>query len=156
MLTPTIDAAGPIIRSRPVTGDNNLDMTPMIDVTFLLLIFFLVTSSPDVRAALDLPKAEHGSGISKRTALTVSVAAGDDGSGVVVYLADVKSGEPLPSNRTAQEEAVRRATEEALGRGVDRVLIQAERRVRFRDVERLVRAATIPGVSVHLAVTESD
>lgn len=156
MLNPTIDDAGPVIRSRPVTGDNNLDMTPMIDVTFLLLIFFLVTSSPDVRAALDLPQAEHGAGVSKRTSLTVSVAQTDDGSGVAVYLADVKSGDPLPGNRTAQETAVRRAVEEALGRGTNQVLIQAERRIRYRDVERLVRAASIPGVSVHLAVTESD
>ena len=111
---------------------------------------------PDPRAVPDLPRAEHGEAVSKLRALTVSVAQVDDGSGVAVYLSDLKTGEPLPLPRSAQESAVREAAHDALGRGVDEVLIQAERQVRHRDVQRIVRAATVPGVSIRLAVTELD
>jgi biopolymer transport protein ExbD len=156
MLNSANDDRGPVIRRKPLPTDNNLDMTPMIDVTFLLLIFFLVSSNPDVQAALDLPKAEHGVGIIKRAALVISVAQSEEGSGVTVYLADVKSGEPLPAGRDAQKAAVRSAVEDAAGQGTNQVLIQAERRVRQRDVARMVRAATVPGVSVNFAVMEAD
>lgn len=150
------DDFAPVIPRRPLPRDDNLDMTPMIDVTFLLLIFFLVSSVPDVQAALDLPKAEHGVGVGKRAALVISVAQPDEGAGVAVYFADQKSGAALTGDRDAQEAAVRRAVEDAVGKGTTEVLIQAERRVRYRDVSRLVRAASLPGVTVSLAVTELD
>jgi len=40
----------------------SLDMTPLIDVVFLLLIFFMLTASftQAQRLKVDLPKAEHG------------------------------------------------------------------------------------------------
>jgi biopolymer transport protein ExbD len=49
-------------RRPPVTGsnDNELDMTPMIDMTFLLLIFFMVTSTISPFADLQLPEAKAG------------------------------------------------------------------------------------------------
>ena len=43
-----------------------LELTPLIDVIFLLLIFFVMTTSPGMRAAerldLDLPEARSGEG----------------------------------------------------------------------------------------------
>jgi biopolymer transport protein ExbD len=150
------DDAATVLPRNPLPNDNNLDMTPMIDVTFLLLIFFLVSSVPDVRAALDLPQAEHGVGVGKRAALVISIAQPADEGGIAVYLSDLKSGEPLSGTRDAQEIAVRRAVETAFAAGTNQVLVQAERRVRHRDVARLVRAASMPGVSVNLAVMEMD
>ena len=156
MIDDSADDFAPVVPRKPLPRDDNLDMTPMIDVTFLLLIFFLVSSSPDVQAALDLPRAEHGVGVGKRAALVISIAQPDEGAGVAVYFADVKSGTPLAGNRDAQEAAVRTAVEEAFARGQTEVLIQAERRVRYRDVDRLVRAATMPGVTISLAVMDLD
>jgi biopolymer transport protein ExbD len=147
---------GPVLPRRPLPHDDNLDMTPMIDVTFLLLIFFLVSSVPEVQAALDLPRAEHGIGVGKRAALVISVAQPEEGAGVSVYFADQKSGEPIGGGREAQEAAVRQAVTAAFADGTTEVLIQAERRVRHRDVARLVRAASLPGITVNLAVTELE
>src|SRR5439155_18944241 len=39
-----------------VDGEDELEMTPMIDLTFLLLIFFMVTSSVTAMAHLQLPE----------------------------------------------------------------------------------------------------
>ena len=40
-----------------------LDITPMIDVTFLLLIFFMVTSTMQGKPDLDVPPVKHGVGV---------------------------------------------------------------------------------------------
>lgn len=153
---PTTDDDGPVITRRKVPLDNNLDMTPMIDVTFLLLIFFLVSSVPDVKAALDLPAADHGVGVSRRQALVISVVPADDGREVTVYLADGRLGDPLPSDTEAQETLIRAAVQTAVGEGKQEVLIKAEKNVRHRDVARLIRAASVDGISVNLAVMELD
>ena len=40
-------------------SDNEVDMTPMIDCVFLLLIFFLVTASFQLQKALEIPPPEQ-------------------------------------------------------------------------------------------------
>ena len=59
-------------RKRPDSGD--LDITPMIDITFLLLIFFIVTSNLDQQSAAKMPTAENGTSVatSKSAVLTVT------------------------------------------------------------------------------------
>ena len=47
--TPEDDAVATVKKARAAT-DAEMDITPMIDVTFLMLIFFLVASTPDSRA----------------------------------------------------------------------------------------------------------
>ena len=37
-----------------------MDMTPMVDVTFLLLIFFMVTAAFSLQKSLEIPKPEQG------------------------------------------------------------------------------------------------
>jgi len=43
--------------------DAAMEMAPMIDVTFLLLIFFMLTNSLANPAAMDVPEAVHGRGV---------------------------------------------------------------------------------------------
>ncbi len=47
------DDALPPRKKRP---DDELDMTPMVDVTFLLLIFFMVTASFSLQKSVQMPK----------------------------------------------------------------------------------------------------
>ena len=51
---------GPILPHRRVKNSADLDITPMIDIVFLLLIFFIVASVPDPQVEADLPHARHG------------------------------------------------------------------------------------------------
>ncbi|MDP7016435.1 MAG: biopolymer transporter ExbD [Pirellulaceae bacterium] len=44
-------------REKPDEGD--MDMTPMVDVTFLLLIFFMVTAAFSLQKAIQVPKPEQ-------------------------------------------------------------------------------------------------
>lgn len=82
-------------------SEAELDITPMIDVTFLLLIFFMVTSTMQGNPDRDLPRAEHGLGIEKAGAMIFLVKASEAGGsiesvvqseeGVVLTLEEVRA-----------------------------------------------------------------
>ncbi|MGD9853337.1 MAG: ExbD/TolR family protein [Planctomycetaceae bacterium] len=61
--------------TRRIKSDAELDITPMIDVTFLLLIFFMVTSTMKQDTSLQIPPARHGEGISTDAAIVITVAS---------------------------------------------------------------------------------
>ena len=64
------------LRSRPPNTDAELDITPMIDIVFLLLIFFLVSSKMNAEQAVDLPKARHGSVIAGKESVIILMKRG--------------------------------------------------------------------------------
>lgn len=68
--------------------DDEPDITPMIDMTFLLLIFFMVTSTMKPEGALQIPSARNGIGVSADEAVVLSIFDDDGTPGV--YLADGK------------------------------------------------------------------
>ena len=49
----------PIRFVKKKTGDEELDMTPMVDVTFLLLIFFMVTAAFSMQKSLEVPTPDE-------------------------------------------------------------------------------------------------
>ena len=53
--------------------DSEPDLTPMIDIVFLLLSFFVVGSKIDPQFALDLPFAVSGENISDRVSVAIVV-----------------------------------------------------------------------------------
>ena len=67
------------------TGDEaDLDITPMIDVTFLLLIFFMVTSTMQGTPDLDVPPAKHGEGIEGGVEIVLHAPESPDSPAVIV------------------------------------------------------------------------
>lgn len=60
-----------------MAADVELDITPMIDVTFLLLIFFMVTSTMQQEAQLQVPPAKHGEGVAMDSAIVITIATRD-------------------------------------------------------------------------------
>jgi biopolymer transport protein ExbD len=50
-------------RGRWQWGDVEMDMTPMIDVTFQLLIFFMITHAMANPPPMDVPEVRHGRGV---------------------------------------------------------------------------------------------
>lgn len=142
-------------RQRPVE-DTEMDITPMIDCTFLLLIFFTVTSTPDAQTALNLAPAKYGVGISIQDSLIISVADAGENTPAAVYLADGKAGDPLQGTTEEQDAQIKQAVEEALATGKTSVILKAERGVLHRDVSRVASAAgAVEGVSLNLAVLEA-
>lgn len=147
---------GPILQRRRVRDEAELDITPMIDVTFLLLIFFIVASVPDPNKAVDLPPARYGSSVSKNNSFTVTLASNGTDK-VSIYLAEGIVGDPLQGGEDEQTEAIREAVSTAVQDGKSSVIIKADKGITYHDVSRVSAAVgLVEGVSLHFAVLESE
>jgi biopolymer transport protein ExbD len=133
-------------------ADDHLDMTPMVDVTFQLLTFLLLTWSAATAAAVSLPMAQHGVGIEENgsTVLTVARPVAEGGPAVVYEGTELE-----PSRRLANDDAIRDAVERGLTAGRARVILQADGDVTQGEVLRVAGAAAqVEGISVHIGVEE--
>ncbi len=138
----------------PPKGDSEIDMTPMIDCVFLLLIFFLVGSIPDYQTAVELAPARYGKGADPSTAVFVTIA-NSGGKSADVYLADGKVGVPVSKDPKAEEAAVTAAVREGFQNGKSSVIIKAEKSVKHKEVSRVATAAAqVEGIHLYLAVFE--
>ncbi len=154
----TVDESeSPVISRTRQLPDAEMDITPMIDCVFLLLIFFVVCSTMEQQSPIELAKARHGKGVSERDSIIISVGAGGVDS-APVYLADDTTGEPVPGDLDQQREAIRTSVEQELREeGKQDVIIKADRNVAHRDVSQVIKAVSqVDGVNIHLAVFESE
>ncbi len=111
--------------------DAELDITPMIDVTFLLLIFFMVTSTMQPDEALDIPTSVHGLGVEANSAILITISAGDP---PLINLVEDK-------NQTEDPETVGPYVQSRMQQGRKHVIIKAERLVRHGFVQKVTREA---------------
>ncbi len=61
------------------TEDADLDITPMIDITFLLLAFFVVVSKMDAQRPVDMPRAINGTTIAEENCVVFVVTTDSPG-----------------------------------------------------------------------------
>jgi biopolymer transport protein TolR len=148
------DDASLVQRRRP-QEDVQLDLAPMIDMTFLLLIFFLVCTLPEMHQAADLPPARHGVAVAEPQAVVITIADRGDGH-ALVYLDELGDSAPLTGDPAAQQATVRAAVERGLRAGKTTVLVKAERGLRHGEVAQIAAAARVPGMRLALGVKEAD
>jgi biopolymer transport protein ExbD len=133
----------PLIRSKTFE-ETEMDITSMIDLTFLLLIFFLVAGKMDPSGALQLPPARYGMPVVEKSSIIVTLAAGEDGK-AVVYCGNgiVDQNRVSGSDLAAQEEKVAGYVEQEFQTGAKlNVLIKAAKGIKTREVTRIAKAAT--------------
>jgi len=143
---------------RPRQEASELDITPMIDIVFLLLIFFLVASTPDTERMVELPPARYGTGVLEDSSVVITVAEEGRNRPPAVYLMDGKIGPPLTTDPALQEAEIVRAVENGLRiEGKSTVLIKAERTGKYREVSRIASAASqVEGIRLYLGVMEVE
>ncbi len=149
------------MRKRRKAEEPKMDITPMIDVTFLLLIFFIVASRMDPQMVVDLPTTKHGDAIPEKEAV-VLVVVFDNPDDPSIYLGPSKSPDRRVGGSVEEQEAQIRAfvQEDLNGARPKRyVLIKGERKVKFRHMDRIYRAVKEAvmdqgDVEVHTAVIE--
>ena len=112
-----LDPDNPFARRRVTAGD--LDMTPMIDVTFLLLIFFMVSSTMQSAPDIDLPVAAHSVGVETDGAAVITVFTGGPQNPPRIVLGD-GTGEEV----TVEE--IRGYVSEAVSAGKTKIVVKAE------------------------------
>ena len=121
-------------KRQPAAEEDDLDITPMIDVTFLLLIFFMVTSNMEQSAQVAIPPAKHGLGVSVADSTVITIFRTDDEP--EIYLADgeKKNGPVDVSEVTAYVQTG--ITDRKFN-----VIIKADRDIPSGFVEEVARAA---------------
>jgi biopolymer transport protein ExbD len=148
---------GPVLPRRTVDDSADMDITPMIDITFLLLIFFLVCSTMSQATSVKLPPARHGKGVDEQTAVIITIDGEGGETKPRVYLGDGTTGELLPDDHETQQQMIAEAVEAGLQEpGKTSILVKAARGVKAGDVERVSKAAgsVAEEASFHLGVME--
>lgn len=144
-------------RKRPME-EAEMDITPMIDCTFLLLIFFLVTSKMKSDLPVELPHAKHGTVVVEQSSVILTIVKEGDS----VYVHKGNSVDPKDriegANAVEQEEAVAQYVEQEANRSSPPkrfVIIKAARGIKQKDVSRIQVAAAQADIDqLYVAVLE--
>jgi biopolymer transport protein ExbD len=105
----------------------DVDLTPLIDVTFLLLIFFMVTTTLSQPTDVKLPRASSGKGEVSQDKVMVHILAGDDDTQSLRLGTDEKTVLPLG-----------RLKEQLSGyAGLESAMIRADEDVDFAYVDKV-------------------
>ena len=140
--------------------DVEMDITPMIDVTFLLLIFFLVASKMSADQAVALPEARAGGPIAAHNAVVlVLTKAGPDS----INVGDGREW-TASSDLVAQEEEIGEYVREGLagtgssGGGPKQfVLLKASKGIKHKEVSRVAQAVAKAGEkNLYIAVKHEE
>lgn len=134
------------------SGD--LDITPMIDVTFLLLIFFMVTSTMKEPITADVPPARNGVGADMSDALVVTMSRLNNAGETTVGLPD---GTRATLAELQETDALTTLIQEAMNERPPRnsVILNADRDLphgKVRAVSEMVGA--IEGTRLFLGVQD--
>ncbi len=120
------------------SGQVGFNMTPMIDVVFLLIIFFLVSShlaKQEAQMQLPLPVAESGSLDAETESRRVTINVLDDGRLL------------LAGRAVRPTELVERLRDRIVNEGSDlEVRIRSDRTVEYRYVEPIMLACARSGI----------
>jgi biopolymer transport protein ExbD len=113
--------------------DAEFDITAMVDLVFMMNIYFLVTFITVALGEINLPTAAHAAPLDRDTATVITVLAGPDWRTVFVHLGEDRSGAPIadPDDQMTQ---VANNVERAVAQGKKAVLIKAENGIRLREI----------------------
>lgn len=144
-----------LIARRPDSEMPEFDITAMVDLVFMMNIYFLVTFVTVAMGELNLPAATHVTALDAESAVILTITRTLDGKSVVVYLGDGAKGEAI-TDVSLQEQRVQSAVEKGVAEGKKAVLLKAEKKVRLADLFRVATAASVEGAKLNIAVMEKD
>jgi len=135
------------------TEDEGLDMTPMVDVTFLLLIFFMVTAAFALQTALEVPAPEKDE--TADSAPTVEELQEDDS--VIIQIAKDDTIWVNDMEAPSKQDLLIKLREALDGDGADAVLVMADRECRHETVVLALDSGAAVGVEdIQLAYVDED
>ena len=142
-------------------ADGEMDITPMIDCTFLLLIFFMVSSTMQDGPKVDEPISKNGIGVPTNNADSVLIRV-DMKSGIekpkidfeyTTKSSDGQSAKNKKENLTI--DSLRELVQTQVKSQRNQFIIRAERRVPHGTVQEVARAIKdVDGTQFFLGVQE--
>lgn len=152
-----VESASAFVRPRRL-ADDEIDMTPMIDCVFLLIIFFILTFSPDQSKSVPLPAAKYGTPVMGLESLFITASAGE-GDTMKIYLSDGVDPKALvaATNVLDQEQAIIEYVKKGVAGndGKRQVIIKGDGELTAAQINQIAKAAgqAMEGQSLHLAVS---
>lgn len=116
-----------------IEHDDEMDMTALIDITFLLLIFFVVTSKISSEVKQPLPMARNGQSVANNNAIILSVRAGGGDSAIVSRLDGVVFSDD-PEQQAAE---IGEYLQLGFSQNKTELLIRADGAVRSGEIQRI-------------------
>jgi biopolymer transport protein ExbD len=159
-LNPSLtDESDALVPRKSALEDAHFDITAMVDLVFMMNIFFLVTWVGAALKEIDLPTARHCVPADPEACVTVTVYFPDASTQTpFVYVGEDKSS-ARPVDSPELEEEIRKAVENGKMQipPKDTLLIKAAKHVREKDVVRVAGAGTaVEGTKLNLAVVEKE
>jgi biopolymer transport protein ExbD len=148
-----IEVEEDFLKPRPPSTDDEMDITPMIDITFLLLIFFIVSSKMNAEQAVELPQARHGGVVAAKESVIIIMKRGT-GDQAEVLKAD---GTAFSQDSEQQNAEVAEYVAKGIDAGKKHVIIRAEGSVRHGEIGRVSEAISESleeGEVINIAVME--
>jgi biopolymer transport protein ExbD len=145
-----------IVGRKPHREPPEFDITAMVDLVFMMNIYFMVTFITLALAEIGLPSASHVEPLDADSAVVLTVLGSLDGESVTVTAGSGDEAQPLGEG-DEQAEQITAAVEKGAAEGKTSVLIKAEKKVRLRELFRIATAAAAAeGLKLHVAVTERE
>ena len=129
-----------------------INVTPLIDVVMVLIIFYLIVGklAADRRAAVDLPDSRVGATSEAQKPVVITVLAEGGGSGLELTSRVLLDGVDVP--RGELENALRARV--GGNAATTTVQVRADRRLTYAAVEPVVKACRGAGLTAVWLVTE--
>ena len=139
-----------LVSRKSLVDDARFDVTAMVDLVFMMNIFFLVTWAEMARAEIDLPTARHCAAAERDQSIVFTILKGPTPTFIIG-----ESAGGLALSPGEVDKRVTAAVEDGVREGKSIVLIKAEKDVLLRDVARIASVTTsVQGVELMLAVIE--
>jgi biopolymer transport protein ExbD len=157
MSDPTVDAleVEQLHERLEKKGDDEIDMTPMVDVTFLLLIFFMITAAFALQKAIEVPPTDQDEAAPTQTVEDVekdSIVVRVDGDNVYWVGAPKWPDEQRAPSITEMQVKVREARQD----GPNRMLVQANGDATHEHVVAALDAGSAVGMEDIRLMTYED
>ena len=157
---PPVDEAALRFATIRPSEQGDVDMTPMVDVTFLLLIFFMVTAAFALQKSIELPTRDTSEAASQSRSIEdfeqdddfVIVRVGGDDT---IWVEDSEA--PTDQQLLLRLRELRRGRGLGGARGPNRLLVLAHGDARHETVVRALDAGTAVGMEqIRLATVEEE
>ena len=126
----------------------------MVDLVFMMNIYFLVTTLSAIAPDVDLPLAHIVVPVDEGKSTAIVIVVAPDGKTPIVTAGD--DGKGKLTDPDDQLEAVKQAVAKGVRESKGDIVLRAERAVKLRDISRLASAAAkVDGAKVYVGVLET-
>lgn len=117
--------------------DDEMDITPMIDITFLLLIFFIVCSTMDPTKIGTIPEADNGLAISAKDSAVIFIDPAGEDKVILTRLDGTEFSQDEDAQATELIEYITNEIERPDGKNKQHVMLFGDENVKVGQVTKI-------------------